>query len=98
MSWWLLKTSVVINPQKLHRVRMPYKRLFADRLDIVYPRICPDFLRCRVFKQPRLFSSLEIRPSFNLTSLVGGEITARNSCTRVERRIISSLPGPNTAK
>ena len=24
---WLLKNSVVINPQKSHRVRMPYKRL-----------------------------------------------------------------------
>src|SRR5260370_40773816 len=66
----MLNNSVVINPQKLHRVRMPYKRLFSDRLDIVYPRICPDFLRYRVFQHPRLFSSLEIGPSFNLTSRV----------------------------
>jgi hypothetical protein len=24
---WLLKNSLVVNPQELHRVRMPYKRL-----------------------------------------------------------------------
>jgi hypothetical protein len=35
---------------------------------------------------------------FNLTSLVGGEITARNSCTRTEHRILPSYHGSKTVK
>jgi hypothetical protein len=63
--------------------------IYATAAVLVFPRL---------FFPAALFSSLEIRPSFNLTSLVGGEITARNSFTRIEHRILPSYHCSKTAK
>src|SRR5438105_2150841 len=46
-SWrkqaWLLKNSLSRNPQKLDRVRMPYKRFSLVAWTFSIPQICPDF-------------------------------------------------------
>src|SRR5438445_2550936 len=44
---WLLKNSLSRNPQKLDRVRMPYKRFSLVAWTFSIPQICPDF--CNLF-------------------------------------------------
>jgi hypothetical protein len=40
---WVLKNSLSRNSQKLHRVRMLYKRLSLFGQTFSIPQICPDF-------------------------------------------------------